>query len=131
MTYTAINYRYTQEGWVMDVSHNGASLPISIMMDKVNAADCTNFTEAYRAQKTLPYDAQFGDVFPVDDLEAELQADAEWLDADTDPALDRLNKSAGYDVVTAICTKSPERLAWEAEYLAKRTAHVQKYWSNG
>ncbi len=47
-----------------------------------------------------------------------------------DPALQSLNKAAGYDVVTAICTKSPERKEWEAQYLAKRAAHVEKYWSS-
>lgn len=46
-----------------------------------------------------------------------------------DPAMQRLNKSAGYDIVTAICTTSPERKEWEAQYLAKRAAHVEKYWS--
>lgn len=46
-----------------------------------------------------------------------------------DSMLERLNKAAGYDVVTAICEKSPERKEWEAQYLAKRAAHVEKYWS--
>ena len=37
-----------------------------------------------------------------------------------DAYIDRLNNSAGYDVFTAMATKTPERIAWEREYLAKR-----------
>lgn len=37
-----------------------------------------------------------------------------------DPYLERLNRTAGYDIVSEICAKTPERVKWEQEYLAKR-----------
>lgn len=44
-----------------------------------------------------------------------------------DPYLQKLNNAVGYDIVTALCSKTAERVAWEKEYLAKRAAHAAKY----
>lgn len=43
------------------------------------------------------------------------------------PELVALNKAAGYDIVSAICTKSSARIEWEKQYLAKRETHHKKY----
>lgn len=79
----------------MDVRLRGAQLPLTLNMD----------TSMYR------YDEEQLDI-------------SEWLTSDCaimgDPILNRLNEAAGYDIVTAICTKSPERVQWEKEYLEKR-----------
>lgn len=45
------------------------------------------------------------------------------------PELVALNKAAGYDIVSAICTKSSARIEWEKQYLAKRETHHKKYFA--
>ena len=45
----------------------------------------------------------------------------------TNPVIQRLNGGAGYDLFSAMATKSPARLQWEKEYLQKREAHRQRW----
>ena len=42
-----------------------------------------------------------------------------------DAIINRLNCNAGYDVFGAMATKSPERVQWEQEYLARRKAQTR------
>lgn len=70
----AINFRYTQSGWVVDVRDGDALLSYSVKADEINARDCENFQDAYATMKTLPYGAKWGDVF---DIAPEWQIEAE------------------------------------------------------
>lgn len=63
--YKVLDFRYTQSGWVADVKHDKAALPVSIPLDNVNARDADNFSDAYQALKMVPYDVPFGYVYEV------------------------------------------------------------------
>lgn len=43
-----------------------------------------------------------------------------------DAVIDRMNDRAGYDLFGAMARKTPERIAWEQEYLKKREAETAK-----
>jgi hypothetical protein len=94
--YTAKNFRYTSVGWVVDVRYDGAMQDVSIPAYDINAQDCRNFDAVYRTSKTLPYIAQWGQVFEIGDRAeqkrqaAEIAADAEWLDTDASPKLPQI-----------------------------------------
>ena len=68
----------------------------------------TNEVEDYPMMRGVCYDCYRGVV--TENVEV----------AHVDPALERLNRTAGYDIASVIVTKSDARKAWEAEYLAKR-----------
>lgn len=55
------------------------------------------------------------------------QTDAAYMQADLtqDPTVQRLNRRVGYDIFTALATKSPERVKWEQEYLEKRRRNTR------
>ena len=103
--------------------------------NRIEALEGQRLLENITLDAQADYFAALKQTGEAEQVASEAQEIDNWLQSDNaaplygDATIDRFNNRAGYNLFGAMATMSPERIAWEQKYLAKRKAHIEKYWS--
>ena len=102
----------------------GTGWYLQAQLDEINEQIRVIENVTAQAQKTY-FQIEAVEVAPWDEIKD--VSDTSPIVTVTDLVVQRLNANAGYDLFSAMATKSEARLQWEKEYLEKREAHRRRW----